>query len=53
MEKLERDFEDNDYLELDDVLDQSFFATDDLEDVDEDESNYEVRSSDFRPISEL
>lgn len=54
MEKIDRDFEDQDYYELDDVLDRSFFSqSDDMEDLEEDESNYEVRSSHYRPISDL
>lgn len=54
MEKLDRDFNDEDYYELDDVLDRSFFSQhDDLEDIEEDESNYETNSSHYRSISDL
>lgn len=53
MEKIDRDFEEDDYLEFDDVLDRSFFTDpDDMPDLDEDESNYDSPSH-FRPISEL
>lgn len=54
MEKIDRDFDDQDYYELDDVLDRSFFSqADDMEDLEEDESNYENKSSHYRSISEL
>lgn len=54
MEKIDRDFEDEDYYELDDVLDRSYFSQyDDMEDLEEDESNYDNKSSYYRSISDL
>lgn len=45
----------SDYSEIDDVLDRSYFVnTDDsMEDMDEDESNYDEDSSSRHPIFEL
>lgn len=47
--------EDNtDFLDFDDVLDSAYFTeSDDLGDLEEDESNYEVRPSHYRSIAEL
>ena len=54
MEKLEEDYLDNDYHEIDDVLDRSYFNnTEEDTDLEEDEDNYENKSDEFRPISEL
>lgn len=54
MEKLEHDYQSDDYSEFDDVLDQAFFNDfDELVDLEEDEDNYENKSDEFRSISEL
>ncbi|WP_421869909.1 hypothetical protein [Marinoscillum sp.] len=54
MEKLDHDFLSDDFSELDDVLDRSFFNdAEELIDCEEDEDNYENKSDEFRPISEL
>ncbi|MEQ8336602.1 MAG: hypothetical protein RIA62_04620 [Cyclobacteriaceae bacterium] len=55
MEKIEmkREFNDFENRDFDDVLDNAYFSRDDMEDLDEDESNYEYRDSEFRSISEL
>lgn len=55
MEKVElkREFSESDDRDFDDVLDHSFFSLDELEDIEEDESNYETTDSEFRSISDL
>ncbi|RED97449.1 hypothetical protein [Marinoscillum furvescens] len=55
MEKIDMKREEStDFLDIDDVLDRSFFSdADDLVDLEEDESNYETRPAHYRPISEL
>lgn len=55
MEKIEREFVNEETIEFDDVLDNSYFAQkeEEMTDVDEDESNYEIRQIPYRPISEL
>lgn len=55
MEKIDREFDDRtDFVELDDVLDRSFFSHENItEDDDEDERYYEVRMTRYRSISEL
>ena len=54
MEKIEHDFDRDDSLEIDDVLDRSFFTDDDdLSDLDDDETFTENKSLNFRSISEL
>tara|TARA_Y100000590_G_scaffold305940_1_gene345104 strand:- start:303 stop:473 length:171 start_codon:yes stop_codon:yes gene_type:complete len=54
MEKIERDFQSDEFSELDDVLDRSFFNnSEELVDLEEDEYNYDTESDDFRLISEL
>ncbi|MEQ8472271.1 MAG: hypothetical protein RIC35_13855 [Marinoscillum sp.] len=54
MEKIERDFYGDDYDDLDDVLDQSFFREDDeMEHQEDDDLDYEDQTEHFRPISEL
>lgn len=54
MEKLESDFQTDDFTEFDDVLDRSYFNnSDELVDLEEDEDTYENKSDDFRLISEL
>lgn len=54
MEKIDKNFEFSDDHELDDVLDRSYFSgEDDHDDLDEDESGFEVVFGHYRPISEL
>ncbi|XOV94170.1 MAG: hypothetical protein ACFHWX_05575 [Bacteroidota bacterium] len=55
MEKidLKSEFSNSDYIDFDDVLDHAYFSQDDMEDLEEDESNYDYRDSDFRSIADL
>tara|TARA_Y100000310_G_C20679315_1_gene814971 strand:- start:461 stop:625 length:165 start_codon:yes stop_codon:yes gene_type:complete len=54
MEKLDDDSLQDDFCELDDVLDKSYFNdSGELIDLEEDEDNYESYNDEFRSISEL
>ncbi len=55
MEKIEskREFNETEFEDLDDVLDHAFFSDNDLEDMEEDESYYDFRDTDFRSIADL
>ncbi len=55
MEKIEskREFMDTETRDLDDVLDDAFFSSNQIDNMDEDESNYDCWESEYRPISEL
>ena len=55
MEKIEmkREFNDFDIRDFDDVLDNAYFSSDNMDDFEEDESNYDYKDSEYRSISEL
>ncbi len=55
MEKIEqkREFIESEFQDFDDVLDHSYFSDDRMDDIEEDESNYDYKDSEYRSISEL